>query len=380
MEQTFIQDCLAHRLFPDRPLPAPLDLDWDRVYDLLLQHRLAGLFYVLGRDRPDLWPPAFQERLQAVRYRALLRGGRCMEQVTTVLTALRRADVPAIVLKGWAVIPTIYENDPSLRTYEDIDLLVRPQDAARAENLLHDLGYASQSAEPWPGYLRRYHNSRAYQLPDQPTYFGVGLHWGLLDTPFYDRRMPAEGFFARARPIQVAGVDALSLAPEDHVVYTCGHLALHHEYDEALFRYYELAAPARSVRAGLAFDWDAVATRAAAWRLIVPVQRVLAHVEALWPGTVPAPALARIAALRPTRAERAVHRWVVEKRANPAVRAAVAWLTLPGLGRRLRFLLETACPSPAYMRQRYGPAPGGRWPLLYLRRAAMAARHALSRS
>jgi len=161
------------------------------------------------------------------------------------------------------------------------------------------------------------------------------------------------------------------LEPEDDLVYACGHLALHHGYDEALFRYYELAW--HIIQAGSDFDWQAVLERAAAWRLVIPVQRVVARLAGLWPELVPTPVLEQVAALRATVAERTIHHLVVACKDNHSVRALLAWLTQPGLGRRLRYPLETAFPSPAYMGWRYGPAPGGLWPLLYVCRLRTAA-------
>ena len=286
-----------------------------------------------------------------------------------------------IVLKGWALIPTVYGGDYGQRTYADIDLLVSPRDAARAEGILHDLGYRGSMVEPWPGYRRRYRNSRAYLRLQNPSPFGqifsIGLHWGLLDTPFYDRRMPVKRFFERAQPLRVAGVDVYSLAAEDNLVYSCGHLALHHEYDEALFRYYEMASSI--LQAGEAFDWDVAAARTLAWRLVLPVQGVLTHLEALWPRIVPVQASEAISSLRPTLAERCVHHLVVRNRENRTVRAVLIWLTMPGLGNRIRYLLETAVPSPIHLQERYGPAPGGLWPLLYLRHAVAAVEYLVQR-
>jgi hypothetical protein len=115
-----------------------------------------------------------------------------------------------------------------------------------------------------------------------------------------------------------------------------------------------------------------VTARASAWRLILPLQRILARLAALWPEVVPIQALEAISGLQPTRAERLVHRWWVENETNSAVHVGLIWLTMPGLGNRLRYLLETACPGPRYMQQQYGPAPGGLWPLLYFRRLAVA--------
>ena len=383
MELSFIQECLTYCLYPARPLPAALPgLDWNEVYNLVARHRLIGLFYVLGRDNPTLWPSELQERLRQQRYHALLRGDRCAQQVSAVLSAMCQAGIPAIVLKGWALIPTVFGGDYGQRTYDDMDLLVPPHDAARAVDILADLGYQGQ-VEPWPGYSRRYCHSWAYTAPNattsfgQPLVFAIQPHWRLLHTPFHAHRMPVEQLFERAQPLRVAGVDAHRLAAEDHLVYTCGHLALHHGYDEALLRYYELAT--FILQAGPGIDWDVVAARASAWRLILPVQHVLARLEALWPGVVPARSLETISGLQPTPAERLVHRWWVESETNSAVHVGLIWLTMPGLGNRLRYLLETACPSPRYMQQQYGPAPGGLWPLLYFRRLAVALRFVLAR-
>ncbi len=376
MELSFIQECLAHRLYPDRPLPAvPPGIDWDETYDLLTRHRLVGLFYVLGRDNPTLWPRELQERLGEQRYRALLRGDRCAQQVNAVLSALCQAGIPVIVLKGWALIPTVYGGDHGQRTYDDIDLLVLSRDAARTVDVLGDLGYQGQ-IEPWPGYSRRYCHCWAYTAPSATTsvgrtlVFGIQPHWRLLYTPLHTYRMPVEQLFERARPLQVAGVDAHRLASEDHLVYTCGHLALHHGYDETLLRYYELAA--FILQAGPDINWDVVAARASAWRLILPVQNIMARLEALWPGVVPARSLATISGLQPIPAERLLHRCWVGNGTNHAVRMGLMWLTMPGLGNRLRYLAETACPSPRYMQQQYGPVRGRLWPLLYLRRLAVA--------
>jgi hypothetical protein len=297
--------------------------------------------------------------------------------VQLILSALNMAHIPVIVLKGWASIPSVYGDDPGQRTYDDIDLLVPPRLAARTEDILHELGYRGLRAEPWPRFRWRYETSWAYRLADKSArsagVFSIGLHWGPLDRPFYDRRMPVKELLVRAQPLTVCGVEVRRLAAEDELVYACGHLALHHEYHRALFRYYEMASTV--LQAGSALDWSVVRERASSWRLIIPLQRVLTHLERLWPGLVPAQALEEAWALQPTRAERVVHRILVGNRDNHVIRAVLDWLTMAGLIDRIRFPLEMAFPGPAYMRERYGPAPAGLWPLLYLRRVAATIGH-----
>lgn len=368
MELPFIVDCLAHCLDPDRPLPEPpTDLDWNNVNHLLVRHGLGGILCVLAETYPHLWSQELQRALRKQRYTALLYGDHCVSQVKTVLTALHRAGLPAIVLKGWALIPTVYGGDYGQRTYADIDLLVPPQDVDQVECILDDLGYEGW-IEFWPGYTHRYGIARSYMKPHQkPTFgqiFGIDLHTAPLGLSFVDRRMTADGLFERARPLRVAGVEAHGLCAEDDLIYSCGHLALHHAYDEALSRYYEIAAG--MLQSGEAVDWDVVAERATAWRLTLPVQSVLARVEELWPGLIPAVTLESIASLQPTLTERCMHSLTMRQTQDRNL--LLYGLHLPGLRTRLRFLLETLVPSPTFMRDRHGPAPGGLWPLLYFRR------------
>lgn len=379
MEEAFIRACLAHLLDPGRPLPGPPpEMDWERVTGLLARHKLAGVFYRLGKEQPTLLDEAIQQRLRRDYHSALLWGKECSQEASLALARLRQAGVPTVVLKGWALIPTVYQGDFGQRTFADIDLLVPPQRGAESERILLEMGYRAR-LETWPGFSRRYENGRSYQKPRElgpfRTIFAIGLHWALLDTPFYFRKIPVEKLFVRASPLQVAGVGVLALSPEDHLVYACGHLAMHHRYDPALYRFYEIAA--LFLRARQAFDWEAVLARAAGWRLVLPVQRVLAHLDGLWPGLLPAEVLVKSGELTPTLAERWVHDWMVKKRDNNAIRALVTWLTLPGVGKRLGFLLETAFPRPAYMRGRYCRQRPHRWPLAYLLRVGLGVRFLL---
>ena len=377
-EREFIQACLAHLVHPDQPLPEPPNgQNWPQVLCLLDEHKLTGIFFQLGQQRADLWSQAVQKRLRRDYAAVRLWGDLCLPEVQSVLAALKKAGVRCLVLKGWALIPTVYGGDHGRRVCGDLDVLVHPQDTACADQILLGQGYAS-GPEPWPGFQRRYRYARLYTRPRRPwpfaQAFSIAVHWGLLDTPFYLDKIAAPGLFQRSQALLLGAVEGLALGIEDSLVYACGHLALHHDYDDALYRYYEMAW--LIVHAGAALDWQALAARADEWRLVLPVQRVVGRLQTLWPGVVPEGAAGQIAALRATRSERWIHRCVVGGRQNYAVRAFLAWLTMPGSVRRWRYLCEVACPGPDYLRQHYGAAPWGLWPVHYLRRFWLAVRYA----
>lgn len=122
-------------------------------------------------------------------------------------------------------------------------------------------------------------------------------------------------------------------------------------------------------------DWETVLQRAVDWHLVIPIQRALARLEELWPGTVPGDARQALRELAPTRSERCVHAWVTGRPRTATSNTLLSLATLPGIAGRITFLLEVAFPSPAYMRQRYCPRRPHLWPLSYGLRGALALKY-----
>ena len=61
--------------------------------------------------------------------------------VTPLIRAWRDAGIDALAFKGFALALTAYDH-PGQRFYEDLDVLIRPGDAAMAERLARDLGWS----------------------------------------------------------------------------------------------------------------------------------------------------------------------------------------------------------------------------------------------
>ena len=380
-EQRFLLLCLR-ALWDPQSLPAARDLagrepfDWPALLRLSGSESLSPLLFHVVRDK-GVVPEAVERALRGAYYGLAARNALLLRERERILRALAALGVPVLLLKGAALVETAYPN-PALRPMVDLDLLVPPVQARAAQGAFAGLGYGAATGDPWPGFSWRYRNAMAFVRPYERGFpFYLGLHTRLYDVPFYER-IPVSDWFARGLALPAECWGALAPAAEDHVVYLCGHLALHHRYEPALMRYLDIALLVH--RAGGTVDWPSVAARAADWRLVIPVQRTLARVEQTWPGVVPPAASAQVAQLRATRAERWVHDWVLEHDRTPASDMLLALATLPGLGRRARMLLELAIPSPDYMRQRYCPDHPGAWPLAYLRRGGLALRYLVRRS
>ncbi len=366
----YLQACLRANLFAGAPPTAPQGLDWEKFHQLAFDEQLSGVLAKMSRLHPGWLPQAVSERLLYRRYRQLLHHadwGALQAQV--VLQALKQGGIPVIVLKGWALVALVYAGDYSQRPAVDIDLLVRPEHAGRAIELLEGLGYTATDLEPWPGYFRRFltgvHYTSVPDVSEDGQLFNVDLHWGFPDPPYYDRRISVDRLFERAQAIQVAGEAVDSLSTEAMLIYASVHMA-HHAYTETLSRYYDMAALIR--QAGDELDWKLTLAEASVWRVILPLRRMLAEVERIWPGVVPEGVQQQAGQQRAGWKECLID-WGLLKAGNTmAASILLAVLNTPGLGWRLRFFLETAFPSEAYLRHYFGPAPGKLWPWLYFRR------------
>jgi len=162
--------------------------------------------------------------------RALLDGQRAQNFVTLRMTAelLRVLDqfasvgIGALVVKGPVLAVRAYGN-PAMRSYGDLDLLVRQRDIRYATELLLAAGYraavplAAIDAGKIPG---QYLFSRA------DSNLLVELH-NDLTLRYFPRRLPLETWFARQVYVQLDSREAPALSVEDELVLICVHGAKH---------------------------------------------------------------------------------------------------------------------------------------------------------
>ena len=289
----------------DIPAETRPDAFWDAVKSIALQHRVAGPLYDRTLSHPALFPEELARWLRLLHSGEVLRYERQRQDVGRLLKALAAAEVRVLVIKGWALAAILYAGDMGRRRACDLDIVVAPDDLARARKVLAGLGYAEKDAVPelWPGFNQRYY-SPVYYAPSGHPRMVVDLHVRPLKC-CVDPALVRE-LTARAQPVPIGEAEALAPATEDHLFCLCGHLALHHSREESLFRYHDMAELIHS-KAG-AFNWDALFQRATKWGLAFEVQAALNAVATRWPEMVPATVLQQAAGLRRTFGERLIHK------------------------------------------------------------------------
>ncbi len=178
-------------------------------------HRIDGLAHrAVGRlpqAAVDPWlRSALRRRAQRFAAATISQGLALAE----VLEALDRCSIPVVVMRGLASIESIY-GDPSLRPFEDHDLLVLPEDGKAAGAALLRLGFEEET----PTLLRR--GGVIVDLHTDPL--------GARRRPTRQEAFPVSvrGLIERATPGRVAGAPALVLEPEDDLLLLAIHLVKH---------------------------------------------------------------------------------------------------------------------------------------------------------
>jgi len=192
--------------------PMPEGLSLAELYGFAKLHGVeAMVFHGLCQTDPDtrdpVWPE-WENRCDMLMTQSVVQ----LAERDRLLSVLPAAGIRLLPVKGcW-----LKEQYPEIhfRQMSDLDMLIDPEDARKAEQIMLSLGYSKEedNGEYHDGYLK-------------PPYMGVELHLSLLpeDTAhyhYYDdvwtRAVPEESF---------PGV--FRLRPEDEYIYYLAHLHKH---------------------------------------------------------------------------------------------------------------------------------------------------------
>jgi len=223
---------------------------------------------------------------------------RIMDDLAWLGSALDQIDVPWIAFKGPVVATTLYE-DLGLRPFRDLDILLPRDRFAEALGHLERLG-AYVLDRNWTLILREQRGQLHLTLRLQTV---ADVHWHLLNRGSVRASfaVPTEDLFARARTVDLNGLQVRTLDPVDTTI----HLALH-----AALAGGDRLCWLKDVERATVVDppqWDVLVDRAHAWKAGPPTAVVLSRAAALLGATVPEGSLAE---LEPSRARRAIGGWV----------------------------------------------------------------------
>ncbi|HSU13331.1 nucleotidyltransferase family protein [Longimicrobium sp.] len=198
-------------------------MEWPHVFALAERHRMIPLLHRHLADAP--LPAEVSAELRARNRDEVHRALRLAAELRRLLAALGAAGIEVLAYKGPALAVQAY-GDLSLRSFVDLDLLVRPGDVPRALGVLDAQGYAPALAlsPAQERYFRRVDGD--YPLVHRQTELLVELHARVSSERFC---MPVEthGLMRRAQSVPVGGGAMRTLGDDDLLLVLCVHGAKH---------------------------------------------------------------------------------------------------------------------------------------------------------
>ncbi len=229
-------------------LPAVLrnlrDLARSRGAESILQARPSG---TPSNESLELFEKCLQSAGDLLRKRTAV----CMllRRQADQLTAALGECVPVVVLKGPTFADRLYPH-PALRTFTDVDLLVKPCDVEAADEIIRQLGYSHKDSQM--KYAEGY-GERGY-LAVGPAGGAVELHWNLVNSPSLRR-----GISVEYDDLHIAS-QAQALSPASLLLIAAVHAAASHSFDR-LQLLWDVCLAARGAAGKIDEDWLADAAK-----------------------------------------------------------------------------------------------------------------------
>ncbi|MDQ3517888.1 MAG: nucleotidyltransferase family protein [Gemmatimonadota bacterium] len=242
-------------------LPALTDRQWACLAEEAMRHRLRGLTYRRVADGPlaDQVPSHVRDKLRSSYVDGASRNALFFRQTAQMARELAARGIPLMLLKGMHLSRFVYA-EPGLRSMADVDVMVRREHLAEAEQVYIERGFGPlprpdlEQFCTWSNHLAKMHKVGA------PV---VELHWS-IEKPANPFSIDHDGLWARSRAASLEGALVHILSPEDLLLHLALHGTYHHRLDHAALKGL-MDVDAVIAKHANDIDWQVLTERARAW-------------------------------------------------------------------------------------------------------------------
>ena len=200
---------------------------WPEVLSISQNEGLSFLLYKSAIKKNIDIPFSIKQSLKQEYIYNWGRNIRILEEMAALLRVFKN---PVIVLKGAALLSSVYE-DFGLRMLGDVDILVRPEDVLEIDKVLSQSGYQSDHTLSFYR-VTNYLNSLVYGKTGSPLL--LHLHWHLVNNALpnyiYAEKIDMDKIWNEAIPLKIRESEALCLAPHHQLLHLSEH-AMKHSYN-----------------------------------------------------------------------------------------------------------------------------------------------------
>lgn len=198
------------------------DKGWSALVEDARRNGVSGILHTVV---PDDAPASVREALRSDYHTQLAANMLYLERLAQIVPALKTASVRFAVVKGAALLATVYP-DLGMRAMKDVDLLVHPEDANILKPVMQQLGWQEEDEDiAGKQFGERYRAETSFTRREGSLMLRVEAH---LDVPgFYPRSRGA--IWQRIVAVCAAGIDEMPvLSLPAHLNYLCTHFYYHH--------------------------------------------------------------------------------------------------------------------------------------------------------
>jgi hypothetical protein len=269
---------------------------WQQIYQRLSNNPTCLIIYsyLKKKNSLDILPQDVKEKWQGIYYSNLKRNILVLEQIKELKHLLKETRIEFILLKGASLIITVYYKDLGIRTFVDIDILVKKSNLSPLKDTLRSSGYTLIKSERDQLLERFAAGELLFSKTGLPH---LDIHWEFF---LYERYKGIINFSLTDiwRQILTARVDeqeVLVLRPELQILYLSLHLALAHSFSKFIW-IYDLFKVAEFYNQEI--DWDNVVKKAKQLRIQTPLFYSLKFVQEFFDYQLPDDVLKDIAPSR----------------------------------------------------------------------------------
>ena len=264
-------------------------LDWQKVVTEARLQGIASLIYYNLSQVPgkNLIPDTCLSELKQDYVETTGRNIALFEELKNLLTILKQAEIYAVVLKGPALVETVYHN-LAFRFMCDIDILVRKKDLSRAQDCLLEHGYI-QERQVSKNNLMESHHLPGFKSHKNGT--KIEIHWTLLKN-YHIFNIDIDEIWSRVQKCKICGIDTLILSAEDMILHLCFHLCVGHVSEITIRRLLDIAAIIQHHKDSI--NWDQIVKCSMQYKIVAPVYCGLCLAHDLFSTNIPSDTLTQL--------------------------------------------------------------------------------------
>jgi len=217
IETKFLLQCLGLTKNEEININEITEKDWIQIGRRIFQHKIAPLVYQNFSQNKKLSqiPEVLAHDLRLEYFQCSLNNTRIYYELSEILKSAKENNIPIIALKGAVLAGLVYPSY-ALRPMEDMDLLIKPEDIRKANDMLVQLGWRCKVRD---GLLEMI-NQQGYDIGYVKGDILLDLHTAI-------RELPSSDYWGNSQRKNIASLNMQILSYEDMLMHLCLHIYRH---------------------------------------------------------------------------------------------------------------------------------------------------------